>query len=387
MLYFLQTDKVSDLDRRMHVNEDRNINEHYREEYPAMIFDRSDGQDLRINTIGSWLRREFGIKMVKLSIDAGFTCPNRDGTKGRGGCLFCSSAGSGDHASSLCSSEGSDNIDQADLIEKIRYAIDSQVDLLRPKWPDAGYIAYFQSNTNTYGPADRLQFLYETVLDQPDISGVAIATRPDCLSGEVLDLLEELNHKTFLWVEMGLQTIHEKTMKDMNLCYSLEDYSMAVTELTRRGIRIVTHLMFGLPGEDRDMMLDSVRYVCRPTDHSGGTIHSGRQMPDKTYIPGSTQIPNHIFGLKLHMLNVVRDSALPNRYPGYVPFESIDEYTDLIVDILEMIPPDITIHRLYADAPMETLIAPTWARQKRLVLNEINKKLRDRDSWQGKKSE
>ena len=324
----------------------------------SVIFDSSHGQQLRINTIGSWLRHEFGKKMIKLSIDAGFTCPNRDGTRGTGGCLFCSDAGSGDHASQL-------TYRYERMCAVIGEALDSQIELLKSKWPRAGYIAYFQSNTNTYGPADLLRSLYEAALARPDVCGIAIATRPDCLSDEVLDLLEELNEKTFLWVELGLQSVHEKTIGDMNLCYTLKDYDGAVQALHDRRIRAVTHLILGLPGEDRDMMLDSIRYVCRPVSCASD--------PER-----------HIFGLKLHMLNVVSDSDLPDRYPDYVPFDSIDEYTDLAVEALEIVPSEITIHRIYADAPRDTLIAPTWARQKRLVLNDIHRKLRERDTWQGR---
>ena len=159
-----------------------------------------------------------------------------------------------------------------------------------------------------------------------------------------------------MWVELGLQTIHPATAKAMNLCYTLDDYDRAATELGKRGIRIVTHLILGLPGESREMMLDSVRYVCR----------------------------DRIFGLKLHMLNVVSDSDLPKRFPDHIPFETIDDYTDLLVEALEIVPPDITIHRIYADAPRQTLIAPKWARQKRLVLNDIHRKLRERNTWQGR---
>ena len=362
----------------------------------AVIFDSSDGQELRINTIGSWLRREFGEKVIKLSIDAGFTCPNRDGCKGNGGCVFCSDSGSGDHAGRAGSGDhagraGSGGADGPDF--DVRQALGSQIELLASKWPDARYIAYFQSNTNTYAPMPVLDKLYRSALSYPGVSGLAIATRPDCLSEEILDLLEKLNRERFLWVELGLQSIHENTMEDMNLRYTLEDYRTAVSKLHERGIRVVTHLILGLPGETRDMMLESIRYVCRPMDGICGQSgdRPASQAGDRPASPTEDRpIPSgndRIFGLKLHMLNVVSDSAMPDLYPGYVPFESIDEYTDLVVDALELIPPEITIHRIYADAPKETLISPPWARQKRLVLNDIHKKLRDRDTWQGRKTE
>ena len=313
-----------------------------------LIFDRTDGQDLRINMIGSWLKRNFGRKIVKLSIDGGFTCPNRDGSKGVGGCLFCSDSGSGDMASSAetCGAN-------------IASALEDQIRLLSEKWPRAGYLAYFQSHTNTYAPAGKLRELFTAALRHPDVMGLAVATRPDCLSDEALDLLEELSKQTFLWVELGLQTIHDETARDMNLCHTLADYDDAVRRLQSRGIRTVTHLILGLPGETKEMMLDSVRYVCRPAPH--------------------------LFGLKLHMLNVVSNSALPLRYPDYDPFSSIDEYTDLVIEALELIPPDITIHRISGDAPRPVLLAPAWSWRKRTILNEIHHKMRARNTWQGRR--
>lgn len=181
-----------------------------------LIFDDSDGQELRINTVNTYLKKKFGMKMVKLSIDGGFTCPNRDGTKGVGGCLFCSASGSGDTAA------GSGDI-IADL--------DSQITLLSDKWPSAGYIAYFQSHTNTYAPVTELREKFCAALEHPSVKGIAIATRPDCLPDDVVDLLAELNKKTFMWVELGLQTIHAETAAKMNLCYTLDDYDLAVKKL------------------------------------------------------------------------------------------------------------------------------------------------------------
>lgn len=309
----------------------------------ALIFDKSDGQDLRINTIGSYLKRSFGRKIVKLAIDGGFTCPNRDGSKGHGGCLFCSASGSGDTAS------GSGNI---------RADIDSQIALLSEKWPDAGYIAYFQSHTNTYAPVDELRAKFREALSHPGIIGLAVSTRPDCLPDDVTELLSEIDRKTFLWVELGLQSIHKKTMSDMNLCYTLEDHDMAVEKLRRAGIRTVTHLILGLPGEDENMMFDSVRYVCE----------------------------KDIFGIKLHMLNLVKGSAMEKLYPGYVSFDSIDEYADLVIRLLEIIPPGMTVHRISADAPRSILIAPEWSYRKRTILNTIHNTMRSRDTWQGRLS-
>lgn len=294
-----------------------------------------------INSIGDYLKELTGGKVVKLSIDGGFTCPNRDGSKGTGGCIFCSSAGSGDLASD----------------------IPSQIRLLSDKWPKAQYIAYFQSHTNTYAPVEQLRRQYAESLEYPGIIGLAIATRPDCLSEEVLDLLEEFNNKTFLWVELGLQTIHEDTARLINRCYPRSVYDKAVSDLTSRGIRVVTHLIFGLPGESRQQMLESVRYVCRDLKSEGTS--------------------KHIFGIKLHMLNLVKGSRMETLYPDYVSFSSIEEYVDLVVSALEIIPPDITIHRMSGDAPRPTLIAPEWSYKKRTILNSIHKTLRDKKTWQG----
>lgn len=308
-----------------------------------LIFDTSDGQQLRMNTINTYLKNKFDSKVVKLSLDGGFTCPNRDGSKGIGGCLFCSASGSGDMAA------GSGNI-AADL--------DSQISLLSDKWPDAKYLAYFQSHTNTYAPVDELRQKYYAALEHPAVSGIAIATRPDCIDNDVLDLLEELNEKTFLWVELGLQTIHQDTMDAMNLCYTLEEYDNAVNQLLSRNIRVVTHLILGLPGETREMMLDSVKHVCK----------------------------NKIFGMKLHMFNLVKGSRMEKTHPDYVSFESIDSYVDLLISAVELIPPEITLHRISGDAPRSTLIAPEWSYMKRSILNAIHKEMRDRNTWQGRLS-
>lgn len=308
-------------------------------------------QEQRFYSISSYLKEKMGSKVVKLAIDGGFTCPNRDGSKGTGGCVFCSASGSGDMASD----------------------IPSQIRLLSDKWPNAKYLAYFQSHTNTYGPVTQLRRQYEEALTYPGVVGLAIATRPDCLPKDVLDLLSELNEKTFLWVELGLQTIHENTAQLMNRCYPLSVYDQAVSHLARRGIRTVTHLIFGLPGESQAQMLDSVKYVCQDLRASKPAAES------------ACEISRRIFGIKLHMLNLVRGSQMEHLYPDYVSFASIEAYVDLVVSALEIIPPEITIHRLSADAPRPTLISPEWSYKKRTILNSIHKALRERDTFQGAK--
>ena len=319
---------------------------------PPIIFDSSDGQDLRINMISPWLKKRFGCKVIKLALDGGFTCPNRDGSKGYGGCLFCSESGSGDMASSL--RNGSD-------AGAVSEALSDQISLLSRKWPEAKYLAYFQSHTNTYAPVSELREKFEPALKHPDVLGIIIATRPDCLPDDVIDYLAELNGKTFLWVELGLQTTHDETARAMNLCHNLADYDDAVARLTGRGIRVVTHLILGLPGETREMMEQSVRYVC-----------------------GGSSDESEIFGLKLHMLNVVKGSGLCETMPDYVPFDSIEEYVDLLIDMIEIIPSNITIHRISGDAPRSTLVAPEWSYKKRTILNMIHNQMRLQNTWQGK---
>ena len=289
----------------------------------------------RINMVGPVLERELGGKTVKLALDGGFTCPNRDGTCGYGGCSFCSPAGSGDNASD----------------------IESQIALLAGKWKAKNYIAYFQSFTNTYAPVEVLRETYGRALSHPLIKGIAIATRPDCLPEDVLDLLSEINEKHYMWIELGLQTIRDDIAEGFGRGYATEVYDRAAVALRERGIRFVTHLMLGLPGESRDDMTESVLHACRA---------------------GS-------WGIKLHLLNLIRGTRMAEEHPGYEPFDRPEDYIELAADILERIPPDVVIHRLSADAKAEDLIAPLWAYRKRLLINGINKSLAGRDTRQGSK--
>lgn len=287
-----------------------------------------------INTIGRYLKEKFGCKTVKLALNGNFTCPNRDGSKSALGCLFCSDTGSGDTASD----------------------IPGQIQLLSNKWPTAKYIAYFQNHTNTYAPLEKLQALYAEALANEKIEGLAIATRPDCLADDIIELLRALNDKTFLWLELGLQSSNEKTAELINRCYPLSVFDEAMEKLHKYNIKTVVHLIFGLPGETRETMLDSVRYVCS----------------------------KNVFGIKIHLLNVVKNSRMALEYPDYVPFASMDEYINLVCDALEIIPPEITVHRMTGDAPRPTLISPEWSYKKRSILNGIHLELHRRKSWQGK---
>ena len=321
---------------------------------------------VRYNSIGNELRAEFGRRTVKLSIDAGFTCPNRDGTCGYGGCAFCSGGGSGElaahlgaeqpsHLGHLQQAEHSAETQTSSLRQSISDSITEQIALLSDKWPDAAYIAYFQSHTNTYAPVPVLRSLFYEALNDPRISGIAVATRPDCLGPDVLDLLSEINRGHYMWVELGLQTIHPETSEAMGIGYTPDVYDKAAAELISRGIRVVTHLILGLPGETEEMMLESVRHICSQP----------------------------LFGIKLHLMNVVRTSRLSEMMPDYVPFGSIEEYVDLVIRCLEIIPPGITIHRLTGDVPRRLLIAPEWSYRKRTILNMINSELARRDTYQG----
>lgn len=289
----------------------------------------------RYYSISNYLKEHFGRKTVKLSIDAGFTCPNRDGTVGTGGCAFCSGGGSGELSST----------------------IEEQIELLKDKWPDVAYLAYFQSFTNTYAPVEELREKYYSALKDPRVKGIAIATRPDCLGDDVLDLLSEINKDYFLWIELGLQSIHNRTTEYLGIGYGLETYDEAMRKLNERGIKVVSHIILGLPGESKQDMMESVKHVCKM-----GT-----------------------WGIKLHLLNIVKTARLYQMIPDYVPFESIDEYTNLVVDLLEIIPPDITIHRLTGDVPRKLLVSPEWSYHKRTILNEINRKLKVRNTHQGAK--
>lgn len=309
-----------------------------------MIIDNFKGlQQPLINTISDYLKKQFGHKTIKLSIDGGFTCPNRDGSKGYGGCIFCSDSGSGDMASS------------GDNISKV---LDSQIAILSKKWPDAKYIAYFQSHTNTYAPVEILREKFMDALSDPRISGIVIATRPDCLGDDVLNLLSELNKKTLMWVELGLQSIHPQTSEFINRGYNLSVYDDACNKLSKRGIKFVTHIILGLPGESRQDMIDTVKYVCK-----SGT-----------------------WGIKLHLLNITKNSRLAKTHSDYTPFESIDDYVGMVCDLLEIIPYKIIIHRLTADTPRKNLISPLWSYKKRTILNGIYHEMFQRGSIQGCKA-
>ena len=288
---------------------------------------------MKQRTLNQYLRERFGRKIYKISISGGFTCPNRDGTLDTRGCIFCSAGGSGDFAE--------------DKNLSITEQIDRGKRRVAAKMP-TGYIAYFQAFTNTYAPVERLRALYSEAIEHPDIVAVSIGTRPDCLSDEVLDLIAELNLLKPIWVELGLQTIHEKSAEYIRRGYSLPVYERAVRELRARNIETITHVILGLPGESREEMLQTVRYVGE----------SGVQ------------------GIKLQLLHVLEGTDLALDYRnGLFEVMSMEDYISLIKDCVNVLPNDIVIHRLTGDGPKRILIAPEWTKDKKRVLNAINKEL------------
>ena len=288
---------------------------------------------MQYTTLNSYLKERFGTKVYKLSLDGGFTCPNRDGTVGTGGCIFCSKGGSGDFA------------------ENRKLSITSQIENAKNKVSkkinDGKYIAYFQAFTGTYAPVERLKAIYYEAINHPDIVALSVGTRPDCLGEEVLALLEEINTVKPVFIELGLQTIHKKSAQYIRRGYSLEVYDKAVERLHSIGINVVTHLILGLPNESKEDMLQSVEYVCRVTD-----------------------------GIKLQLLHVLRDTDLARDYAmGKFDTLSLEAYTDIIKSCVEIIPPNVVIHRLTGDGAKKDLIAPLWSADKKNVLNTINKAL------------
>ncbi len=297
-----------------------------------------------INTFNDAMRCRFGRKMYRLSLDCGFTCPNRDGTAGTGGCIFCSGSGAGNFAGS-----------GATLDEKIAAAkerVKNKTDA------DCGYIAYFQSFTNTYAPVGTLRELFSEAIGRGDISALSIATRPDCLQPETLTLLAELNRIKPVWVELGLQTANDETAKQINRCYPTAVYDRAVGLLRGKGIEVISHIMFGLPGEDRADMIGTVRHAAAV----------GMQ------------------GVKLHLTHVTEKTVLAGMYHRgeYSPL-SLEEYTDILCEALEYIPRETVIHRFTGDGDKKELIAPQWSGNKKRVLNYINRAFAEKDVEQGRK--
>ena len=298
----------------------------------------------RYYSFNSYLKQTFGEKVYKISLNGGFTCPNRDGTLGTRGCIFCSEGGSGDFA--------------PDAALPIGEQIEEGIRMIRQKTDASKYIAYFQAFTNTYAPYEKLHSLFYDAILRQEIVGLAVGTRPDCLPPDVLELLDELNQIKPVFVELGLQTIHEKTAQFIRRGYPLSCFEQAVKALHDLGINVVVHLILGLPGETEEMMLESVRYL--------------------------NQLP--VNGVKFSLLHVLKHTDLGALYEKHpFPVYELDDYVDFVILCIEELREDIVIHRLTGDGPKDLLIAPRWTLNKRKVLNEISRRMKETNSRQGKR--
>ncbi|MGL5050525.1 MAG: TIGR01212 family radical SAM protein [Fusobacteriaceae bacterium] len=299
----------------------------------------------RYKTLSSFLRDKFKEKTFKVSLDAGMNCPNRDGTISSGGCIFCSESGSGEFA--------------GNRKETISEQIDKQLKFLEKKIKNGKVIAYFQNFTNTYSTVENLKKIYKEALSHPRVAGIAIATRPDCLSEEILELLSELSNEHFLWLELGLQTANDEVGMKINRGYPLSVYTSVCEKLKKRDIKFVTHIILGLPGEKATDGLETAKLAVK-----FGT-----------------------WGIKIHLLYVVKNTKLHRELEkGSFELLEKEEYVERVVEILENIPKEIVIHRLTGDGEKETLVGPLWSLNKIEILNTIEKKLKDNESFQGKKS-
>lgn len=299
-------------------------------------------------SLNAYLKSTYGEKLYKIAIDAGFTCPNRDGTIGSGGCIFCSAGGSGDYAVKTAEHTS------------VREQLDAGISLFGHKKIGQRFIAYFQAYTNTYGPLPHLRELYTEALREPAVAGISVATRPDCVSEDtvtmLVDIMEEFPDK-FVWIELGLQTIHEKTAEFIKRGYPLSVYDTCVAILCKAHIPVVTHVIIGLPGEVQEHMLSTIDHI----NQSGS------------------------WGVKLQLLHVLKDTELAalSAQGIYTPL-SQDAYTDLVIDCLEHLAPDIVVHRLTGDGPKNALLAPYWSLDKRNVLNTLHHTMKVRGAYQGR---
>lgn len=296
----------------------------------------------RYHTYNYFLKTKYQKKIAKVSLNAGFTCPNRDGTKGLGGCIFCSNSGSGDFA--------------GNVYDSLQQQFNDVSKVMRHKWPDCQFIAYFQANTNTYGSVERLRNTFEPFVDYSNVVGIAIATRADCLSDEICDYLEDLSKRTDLYVELGLQTIRDNTAQLINRGHDYQTFIDGLNQLRCRNIDVCVHIINGLPYETYDMMLDTAKAV------------------------GQLDIQ----GLKIHNLYMLKDTKLHQMYIKH-PFDMLsrEDYISLVVDQLSYIPENVVIERLTGDAPLDLLIEPKWSIKKVTILNDIDKLMKAKDIYQG----
>lgn len=298
--------------------------------------------DKRYHSLNYFLRNKFGEKIFKISLDAGFSCPNRDGTISKGGCIFCSERGSGDFA-------GDRKFCIGDQFAEIK-------EMMNKKWKQGKYIAYFQAYTNTYASLKVLRQKYDEALEEEGVVALAIATRPDCLDSNILDLLEEYSKKVYLWVELGLQTSRDEAARLINRGYNLEVFEEAIRNLRARNIDVVVHTIFGLPEESKEDMLNTVKYISKLD----------------------------IQGVKFHLLHLMKDTPLVKLYEqGRLSFLEQEEYIELICKAISILPQKVVIHRLTGDAPRDLLIGPIWSLKKWEILNGIDSYLQDNDIYQG----
>ncbi len=294
----------------------------------------------RYRTYDYYLRERFHKKVSRISLDAGFTCPNLDGKKGVGGCTYCSSRGSGDFAASS--------------LLPIKEQFEEVKARMANKWSDTLYIPYFQAHTNTYAPTERLRELYYTALDLENVVGLSIATRADCLSSRTVELLHEISEKTYLTVELGLQSIHDCTAEKINRCHSYEDFLKGYEKL--RTLNVCVHLINGLPGEDSQMMLESAKEIARLKPHM----------------------------VKLHLLHIISGTVMAEQFEaGKFGAMTLEEYVNVVCNQLEVLPSETVIGRITGDGAKETLVAPLWSLKKFVVMNEIDKELAKRGTFQG----
>lgn len=298
----------------------------------------------RYHTLDYYYKNRFNEKIFKVSLNANFSCPNIDGNIGYGGCIYCSKTGSGEFAGN-----------KEDEIEK--QFLEVKETMLK-KWPKAKYIGYFQARTNTYAPVETLRKLHDKILSQEDVIGLNISTRPDSITDECLEYLNTLNKKTYLTIELGLQTINPKTTKLINRCHSLECFEEMVNKLRQKNIDVVVHIINGLPYETKEDMLNTIKYLNKLD----------------------------IQGIKIHMLSILKDTTLAYLYEkDKFHVLTKDEYVDIVIDQLELLRPEIVIHRITGDPKIDDLIEPTWLVKKFCVLNDIDKEMVKRNSYQGKK--
>ncbi|MCR6107666.1 TIGR01212 family radical SAM protein [Salipaludibacillus agaradhaerens] len=299
--------------------------------------------DKRYLTWNYHLKQQFGEKIFKVPLDGGFDCPNRDGNVAYGGCTFCSERGSGDFAGDR----------RDDLVTQFHTIKDK----LHKKWRSGKYIGYFQAYTNTYAPVEELRDMYEVILEQEDVIGLSIATRPDCLPDDVVAYLAELNKRTYLWVELGLQTAHDQTGELINRAHDFQCYVEGVKKLRKHGIRVCSHIINGLPLETNAMMLQTAKEVAKLD----------------------------VQGIKIHLLHLLKRTPMVKQYEkGMLDLMDKETYIKLVCDQLEVLPPSMIVHRLTGDGPADLMIGPMWSLNKWEVLNGIDKEMKERNSWQGK---